>query len=155
MAAIQPTNIQAQYKDILVKAQQTENGIADVKIFLSAKKSANQNAQLAKAAEAAIKGKVNLKDLDMSWATPFQTRVYREMVKIKPGQVMTYAELAKKIGAPKAYRAVASACARNKIPLIIPCHRVVRTGGGLGGYSAKDGLKMKRYLLNLEGYKAA
>lgn len=150
------TKIQTQYKDILVTAVEGENGIGDVKVFLSkGKKPTGANAKLTKAVEGAIKGKINFKDLDMSWATPFQARVYREMVKIKPGRVLTYAELAKKIGAPKAYRAVASACARNQIPLIIPCHRVVRTGGGLGGYSSKDGLKMKRYLLNLEGYKVA
>ncbi len=150
------TKIQTQYKDILVTAVEGDNGLGAVKVFLSkGKKSAKPHVKLTQAVEGAIKGKINFKDLDMSWATPFQARVYREMVKIKPGQVLTYAELAKKIGAPKAYRAVASACARNQIPLIIPCHRVVRTGGGLGGYSAKDGLKMKKYLLNLEGYKIA
>ncbi len=145
------SNIAAQYKDILIQAQQGEGGIADIKIFLTkAKKPANSNTTLTKLVECAIAGKTDLKNLDLSWATDFQKRVYREMVKIKPGKTMSYAELAEKIGVPKAYRAVASACARNRLPLLIPCHRVVASNGGLGGYSAEGGLKMKKYLLELE-----
>ena len=62
---------------------------------------------------------------------------------------MTYKQVAEKIGAPNAFRAVGSACGANELPIIIPCHRVVASNGGLGGFS--NGLKLKRFLLRLEG----
>jgi methylated-DNA-[protein]-cysteine S-methyltransferase len=65
------------------------------------------------------------------------------------GQLVTYKELAERTGSPKAVRAAGSACATNPIPIVVPCHRVVRTGGGLGGYGG--GLDAKRLLLTLEG----
>ncbi|MGH9118487.1 MAG: methylated-DNA--[protein]-cysteine S-methyltransferase [Acidimicrobiales bacterium] len=65
------------------------------------------------------------------------------------GQVVTYKELAERTGSPRAVRAAGSACATNPIPIVVPCHRVVRTGGGLGGYGG--GLDAKRLLLTLEG----
>ncbi len=80
--------------------------------------------------------------------TPFQESVWREMIKIPYGKTISYKELATRIKKPKAYRAVANACGKNKIPIIIPCHRVVASNG-LGGYSA--GIDIKKNLLEIEG----
>lgn len=80
--------------------------------------------------------------------TAFQERVWRALRKIPAGRSVTYAELAAKIGAPAAVRAVASACAANTIAVAIPCHRVVRKGGALSGY--RWGVARKRTLLDRE-----
>lgn len=80
--------------------------------------------------------------------TAFQQRVWRALREIEPGTTMNYAGIAEKIGAPKAVRAVAQACAANKLALIIPCHRVIRTDGSLSGY--RWGVKRKRSLLERE-----
>jgi len=80
--------------------------------------------------------------------TAFQQRVWKALQTIPVGKTITYAEVARRIGAPKAVRAVASACAANPIAVAIPCHRVVRTGGGLSGY--RWGVERKRELLKRE-----
>ena len=80
--------------------------------------------------------------------TDFQQQVWREIARIPLGQTKTYGELAAAIGRPKAVRAVGSACGKNPVPLFIPCHRVVGSKGGLGGFSA--GLPWKRLLLEAE-----
>jgi AraC family transcriptional regulator of adaptative response/methylated-DNA-[protein]-cysteine methyltransferase len=80
--------------------------------------------------------------------TAFQQRVWRALQKIPAGKTLSYAEVAKRIGAPKAVRAVASACAANAIAVAIPCHRVVRKGGELSGY--RWGIERKRALLKRE-----
>jgi AraC family transcriptional regulator of adaptative response/methylated-DNA-[protein]-cysteine methyltransferase len=80
--------------------------------------------------------------------TAFQQRVWKELQKIRPGSTATYQEVARRIGRPKAIRAVGSACAANQVALVIPCHRAVRTDGGLGGY--RWGLERKRALLERE-----
>ena len=80
--------------------------------------------------------------------TAFQIRVWRFLLSVKPGAVVTYTELAAGIGAPKAVRAAASACAANRIAVLIPCHRALRADGGLGGY--RWGLPLKRTLLDQE-----
>lgn len=80
--------------------------------------------------------------------TPLQERVWNALRKIPPGETRTYAEVARAVGVPRAVRAVASACARNRIALVVPCHRVVRGDGGLGGY--RWGLERKRELLASE-----
>ncbi len=95
--------------------------------------------------------------------TPFQKQVWRELLKIKKGSVVTYKDLAKKIGRPKAVRAVANAVGANPLPArlnsrsggapMIPCHRVVRSDGSLGGYSGRGGVKTKRKLLRKEGVR--
>lgn len=66
--------------------------------------------------------------------TPFQIRVWEALLRTQPGEVLTYGELAQRIGAPRAARAVGSALAANEIGWLIPCHRVVRTGGQVGHY---------------------
>ena len=80
--------------------------------------------------------------------TAFQQRVWRALQKIPAGKTVSYADIAKRIGAPKAVRAVASACAANAIAIAIPCHRVVRKDGGLSGY--RWGVERKRALLKRE-----
>ena len=79
--------------------------------------------------------------------TKFQKKVLKEMMKIPYGKTISYAELAKRAGSPRAYRAAASVCRKNDFPIVIPCHRVVGSNG-LGGYSG--GLEKKKWLLKLE-----
>lgn len=85
--------------------------------------------------------------------TAFQQRVWRALQEIPAGRTVSYAEVARTIGLPKAVRAVASACAANNIAVAIPCHRVVRTDGALSGYAW--GLDRKRTLLDRETSKKA
>jgi methylated-DNA-[protein]-cysteine S-methyltransferase len=80
--------------------------------------------------------------------SPFQQRTWAALRKIPYGRTVSYAELARTIGQPRAARAVGSANGRNPIPIIIPCHRVIAAGGRLGGYGG--GLDRKRLLLDLE-----
>jgi AraC family transcriptional regulator of adaptative response/methylated-DNA-[protein]-cysteine methyltransferase len=81
--------------------------------------------------------------------TAFQQRVWKALRDIPLGTTATYADIAKRIGKPKAIRAVGSACGANKICIAIPCHRVVRTDGSLSGY--RWGLKIKSALIDREG----
>jgi methylated-DNA-[protein]-cysteine S-methyltransferase len=83
--------------------------------------------------------------------TPFAKCVVGECCKLEWGHVLTYAELAKKAGRPGAARAVGNVMANNRFPIVVPCHRVIGSGGGLGGYSAPGGLVTKRRLLEAEG----
>jgi AraC family transcriptional regulator of adaptative response/methylated-DNA-[protein]-cysteine methyltransferase len=80
--------------------------------------------------------------------TAFQIRVWRFLLSVPEGQVVSYGEVADAIGAPKAARAVASACASNRVAVLVPCHRVLRGDGDLGGY--RWGLARKRALLDAE-----
>lgn len=80
--------------------------------------------------------------------TPLQREIYRVVSAIRPGDTMSYGEVAAAAGRPKAARAVGTAMARNPFPPIIPCHRVVASNGGLGGYAG--GLDMKRQMLTME-----
>ena len=82
--------------------------------------------------------------------TNFQLKVWNYLKKIPKGKVKTYLEVAKAIGKPKAFRAVANAIGKNPYPPKIPCHRVIRSDGSLGGYSGKGGISEKRRLLNSE-----
>ncbi len=87
--------------------------------------------------------------LDLDSGTPFQRRVWAELRRVPFGRTVSYAELARRVGAPRAARAVGQAAGANPIPILIPCHRVVRSDGSLGGFSA--GLETKRWLLRHEG----
>jgi len=87
-------------------------------------------------------------ELDLR-GTDFQRRVWTALTRIPAGSTATYADIARQIGAPTSYRAVANACGDNHVAVLVPCHRVVRTDGGLGGY--KWGIERKRLLLEREG----
>jgi methylated-DNA-[protein]-cysteine S-methyltransferase len=90
-------------------------------------------------------------EVDLSTITPFQRSVLEETAKVPRGQVATYAEIAKRIGNPKAVRAVGQALRRNPIPIVVPCHRVISSDGTLGGYAGHMGDERKTALLQLEG----
>jgi len=83
--------------------------------------------------------------------TKFQISVWRYLKKIPRGSVKTYSQVAKDIGKPLAVRAVANAIGKNPYAPRIPCHRVIRSDGSLGGYSGKGGIKTKKMLLKKEG----
>ena len=83
--------------------------------------------------------------------TKFQLKVWSYLKKIPRGSVKTYSQVAKAIRKPRAVRAVANAIGKNPYAPKIPCHRVIRSDGSLGGYSGKGGLKTKRLLLKKEG----
>ena len=85
--------------------------------------------------------------------TKFQLKVWAYLSKIPRGSVKTYAQVAKAIEKPLAVRAVANAIGKNPYPPKIPCHRVIRSDGLLGGYSGKGGVKTKRFLLKKEGIR--
>lgn len=80
--------------------------------------------------------------------TPFQMKVWAEIAQIPTGQTRSYSEIAKSIGHPGAYRAVGTACKKNPLPLLIPCHRVIRSDGMIGYYAGGD--KLKKLLLMRE-----
>ncbi|HVQ59372.1 MAG TPA: methylated-DNA--[protein]-cysteine S-methyltransferase [Solirubrobacterales bacterium] len=95
-------------------------------------------------------GKLDRFDLPLDWQLShgFRQRVLRAIARIPYGQTRTYTEMATKAGNERAVRAAGSACGSNPIPLVVPCHRVLRTSGALGGYGG--GLPMKEALLELE-----
>ena len=83
--------------------------------------------------------------------TKFQISVWKEIKKIPKGQTKTYKDIALALKKPKSSRAVANACGKNPLLVEIPCHRVIRSDGKLGGYSGKGGVTQKRKLLKEEG----
>jgi methylated-DNA-[protein]-cysteine S-methyltransferase len=91
--------------------------------------------------------------IDALDATPLQKKVWHELCRIPKGSTITYGELAKRVGKSRAIRAVANAVGKNPLAPMVPCHRVVRSDGTLGGYSAKGGIAAKRRLLRVEGAK--
>jgi methylated-DNA-[protein]-cysteine S-methyltransferase len=88
-------------------------------------------------------------DVDLELATPFARKVLTKLRRVASGKLTTYGALAKDVGRPRGARAVGGAVGSNPVPIVVPCHRVVRTGGALGGFGG--GLPMKRWLLKLEG----
>jgi methylated-DNA-[protein]-cysteine S-methyltransferase len=99
-----------------------------------------------------FEGKRDHFEVPVDWTlTPsgFRNRALHAVARIPYGRTRTYAEIAKAAGNPRAFRAAGTACGRNAIPLIVPCHRVVQSGGGVGNYGG--GPEMKRALLSLEG----
>ena len=91
--------------------------------------------------------------LDLAGSSDFQRSVWEEMRKLRSGQTASYGELAERLGIPGGARAIGNACGANPIPLLIPCHRILASGGRLGGFSG--GLDWKRKLLQREGITAA
>ena len=116
----------------------------------TAKRDDRRMIPLRRAVEARISGR-NLDEelpLDLH-GTPFQVCVWKEMLRIPAGATRSYAEVARSIGRPTAFRAVAQACGANPVPIVVPCHRVVASGGKLGGYTG--GIDRKVALLASEG----
>ena len=89
--------------------------------------------------------------IDLSLATPFQRSVLLAALQIPRGHTATYAEIARRIGRPRAARAVGQALSRNPVPIIVPCHRVLASDGSLRGYLGSRGTQTKARLLELEG----
>ncbi len=98
-----------------------------------------------------FEGKLTEFDLPLDWSltTGFRGKVQRAIYGIPYGETRSYMELAARAGNERAVRAAGSACGTNPIPIVVPCHRVLRTGGALGGYGG--GLPMKQALLEMEG----
>lgn len=92
--------------------------------------------------------------LDVSDAPAFHRSVWAACQSVAFGETATYKDLARKVRNPAAARAVGNAMRCNRLPLIVPCHRIVKSDGGLGGFSAPTGLNMKRRLLELESQSA-
>jgi methylated-DNA-[protein]-cysteine S-methyltransferase len=91
--------------------------------------------------------------LDLAGVAPFYAEIYAAARDVGWGETATYGELARRVGTPGAARAVGQAMARNPIPLIIPCHRVLASGNKVGGFSAFGGTRSKQKLLGLEGVR--
>src|SRR3954454_10410185 len=98
-----------------------------------------------------FEGKRTHFDLAVDWRLHdgFGRRVLQATSRIPYGKLLTYADVAAKAGSPRGHRAAGNALGSNRIPIVVPCHRVVRTGGKVGGYTG--GLERKEYLLGLEG----
>jgi O-6-methylguanine DNA methyltransferase len=107
------------------------------------------------ALKAALAGRAvrNLPPLDWSDRTDFQRAVWREMLKLAPGETISYGGIATALGKPRAVRAVGGACGANPLPVLVPCHRVLAANQKLGGFSG--GLEWKRTLLRREGRECA
>lgn len=107
-------------------------------------------ARTRKNVEARIAGRELSRELPLDLhGTDFQLRAWKEMLRIPAGSTRSYADVARRIGRPTAYRAVAQACGANPVPIVVPCHRVIASGGKLGGYTG--GLDRKLALLASEG----
>ena len=87
----------------------------------------------------------------MAQGTPFQQKVWAALQTIPRGEVRTYTDIAVQIGHPSSARAVANACGKNPYAPEVPCHRVIRSDGSIGGYSAEGGSEKKRAMLREEG----
>jgi AraC family transcriptional regulator of adaptative response/methylated-DNA-[protein]-cysteine methyltransferase len=112
-----------------------------------------QMSAMRRSVERRIQGKDLDDDLPLDLhGTPFQLEVWREMLRIPAGRTRSYGEVARNIGRPKAFRAVAQACGANPVPVVVPCHRVVASDG-LGGYTG--GIEKKIALLRNEGVTIA
>ena len=114
-------------------------------------KSARKVAPVARELDEYFDGRRKRFDYPLDWSLvgPYARKVLRATAAIPFGKVSTYREVARKAGNPAASRAAGNALGSNPIPVVVPCHRVLRTGGGLGGYGG--GLEVKELLLRLEG----
>ena len=138
----------------------SKNGIARVDIDAGDQKADANNADelLVSARQQILEyfaGDCKTFDLPLDWSgmSAFQADVLRLTLEIPFGEVRTYGELAIALGKPAASRAVGGALARNPLPLLIPCHRVVASSGALTGYSAAGGITTKARLLEMEGHR--
>ena len=101
--------------------------------------------------DAYFEGSLHDFDLPLDWRLSggFRSKVLHEIARIPYGETRSYKEMAETAGSPRAFRAAGSACGSNPLPIVVPCHRVLASGGKLGGYGG--GLATKRFLLRLEG----
>ena len=144
----------------------TDKGVCSVKLgsdaawlqrllaeeFSEAELSQKAMPEIRKAILEFLSGEANLARVPLDIrGTVFQRRVWEELRRIPRGETRTYSDIARAIGAPEAVRAVGSACGANPVALVVPCHRALRTDGGLGGYAW--GVERKKKLLELESTK--
>jgi methylated-DNA-[protein]-cysteine S-methyltransferase len=146
LLAIEYAGSEADFQATLAKLSQSEPQRSDAKV-------AAAKTQVL----AYLSGKSNRfsLDIDLSGLTAFQRRVLEETRKVPRGQVATYAQIAKRLGKPKAARAVGQALRRNPVPIVVPCHRVIASDGSLGGYGGEMRSRHKLQLLHLEGASLA
>jgi O-6-methylguanine DNA methyltransferase len=149
--------------DGVFTAHYSERGLAGLdfpskkngRVVSSQPKAPSQIMQWHRATTAALKAELKgreankLPPVDWTGATEFQQAVWREMLKLGPGQTLSYGEIARAIGRPKAVRAVGGACGANPVPVLVPCHRVLAANKKIGGFSG--GIEWKRRLLEREG----
>ncbi len=142
LVAIEYAGSEASFRAYLAKLSQNEP-----------QRSADKVASAKTQVLAYLSGKSNRfnLDIDLSHLTAFRRRVLEETRKVPRGQVATYAQIARRIGQPKAVRAVGQALRRNPVPIVVPCHRVIASDGSLGGYSGEMRSRRKLQLLQLEG----
>lgn len=88
--------------------------------------------------------------IDLDGYTEFERKAYKSLSQVSYGKLITYCGLARSIGKPKSARAVGNTMAKNPLPLVIPCHRVVKSDGSIGNFSAEGGVALKKQLLELE-----
>ncbi len=158
MSIVNYSNHKSQYGKFLLAT--TEKGISDLSFFTDAEADAvvRLEREVLKRDKHVIFQKVRRDDIDLNvkqkldpHGTPFQKEVWKTLLRIKPGQTKTYAQVAEMMGQSNAVRAVASAIAKNNIAILIPCHRVIRNDGLIGEF--RWGPAMKKQLLINEGAK--
>lgn len=142
-------------KKVTIKIKSTENSITEI-TFVKGKEDIEDETtenplikQCKKQLDDYFKGKLKRFNIKYEYSgTPFQEKVWKELLNIEYGTTISYKELAQRIGSPKSVRAVANAVGKNKIGIIIPCHRIIGSNGTLTGYAG--GLENKKYLLEIE-----
>jgi methylated-DNA-[protein]-cysteine S-methyltransferase len=149
------TIIRTPYGSILVEADQ--NGITRVELNPRASEKPSGSSAVLRKTEKYFKEYFKGKDqktmpaLELKTGTGFDRKVWKAMRRIPYGETRSYAWVAKQAGKPKACRAAGNAVGRNPIPVIIPCHRVIKSDGTIGGFSS--GLKWKKFLMRIEKIK--
>ena len=139
-------------KELILPQPSAEGALAQLSLHQArANKDAERFDSLIKRLQVYFQGKpIAFPDiLYLATGTPFQQRVWRTARSISYGQTQSYGWIARQMNQPLAFRAVGQALGKNPLPIIIPCHRVLASGGGLGGFSG--GLETKKSLLRLEG----
>ncbi len=138
----------------LLEIRANENGVVSVLFSGGGKEAGDQESphlkKVVKQLKEYFSGRRDHFDFPMNFSgTPWQKRVWKELLRIPYGQTVSYSDLAKRLGGKNLARAVASACAQNKLMLAVPCHRVIGSDGELKGYSG--GFRHKKWLLEFEG----
>ncbi len=143
---------------VRVSFRQSESAFAaelEGQLGMRAVRSPSETAEVVEQLRAYFAGRRRRFDVpvDLRHVTPFVRRVLTATMQVPAGNLVSYGDIARRIGQPKGSRAVGQALGRNPIPIVIPCHRVIAAGGRIGGYGG--GLAIKRRLLRLEGSLAA